>query len=334
MAIKETNLTPYGGTIKVGQRLIKIGDIWIPVGVGGMFEPGSIQLIEVGEGVYYQCTSVDSDTTWSGKKWEMIDGIYVLAETVTSNLPYGTGFTPTVGTSYNADATVRVDKMFEGGSALPEDGLVFYAPLAEASTTAETGQALITQGTVTYSEVNGIPCAYINGTAGSCIYSTDSTNIPVGSSASTMSVWVNFKTKSSTNDFAFTYGRGYDNALRGIGCIKNWETGIDYIAAATYGSAGDTFSTVQFTTGVWYHICASFSGNKNSLYIDGILAAEKDYSELATDFLAITLGGYFSDIDSGLSEYSDCYLAGARVYNRVLTAEEVAQLASEFTPTT
>lgn len=279
---------------------------------------------------FYKCASVDTTAkTWSGYKAVLTDGVYTFAETVTAGLSY-TSVTPSVGKVYSADALVAISSLYAG---IPVDGLVFYVPLASASSTAETGHAIITQGTVTYGEVNGIPCAYINGTAGSCIYSTDSTNIPVGSSASTMSVWVNFKTKSSTNDFAFTYGRGYDNALRGIGCIKNWETGIDYIAAATYGSAGDTYSTVQFTEGVWHHICASFSGNKNSLYIDGILAAEKDYSELATDFLAITLGGYFSDIDSGMSEYSDCYLAGARIYNRVLTAEEVARLASEFTPT-
>lgn len=39
MSIKEENLIQYSGTIKAGQRLTKVGDTFMPVGVGGAFEP-------------------------------------------------------------------------------------------------------------------------------------------------------------------------------------------------------------------------------------------------------------------------------------------------------
>lgn len=41
MSIKEENLVPYQGTLKAGQRVIKVGDTFMPVGIGGNFEPGA-----------------------------------------------------------------------------------------------------------------------------------------------------------------------------------------------------------------------------------------------------------------------------------------------------
>lgn len=109
----------------------------------------------MGGGAFYKCISVDTETEWSGQQWVLREGIYVLDESITTGLPYGTGFTPAVGKSYNADATVRVDKMFEGASAVPDAGLVFYLPFngnaepVEGSVTSMTGE-------LTYGESNGI----------------------------------------------------------------------------------------------------------------------------------------------------------------------------------
>lgn len=41
MSLKEENLIAYNGTLKKGQRLVKVGNSFMPVGVGGGFEQGS-----------------------------------------------------------------------------------------------------------------------------------------------------------------------------------------------------------------------------------------------------------------------------------------------------
>lgn len=48
--------------------------------------------------------------------------------------------------------------------AIPTNGVVFYAPLAEDKATAETGQT-ITSNDAIYTESNGIPCFYSNATS-------------------------------------------------------------------------------------------------------------------------------------------------------------------------
>lgn len=47
-----------------------------------------------------------NEPTWDGYKAVLNDGVYSFEETLTTGLTYGNGFTPTVGTVYNQDATI------------------------------------------------------------------------------------------------------------------------------------------------------------------------------------------------------------------------------------
>lgn len=108
MPIKEENLIPYEGIVKPGQRLQKIGNTFMPVGIGGAFEPAGIKVKEVGYDAFYKCNAV-AETTWNG--YALIlgeDGFYTSSETLTEGLTFGTGYVPEVGTAYNANATIKV----------------------------------------------------------------------------------------------------------------------------------------------------------------------------------------------------------------------------------
>lgn len=60
---------------------------------------------------FYQCTAVSGDT-WSGRKLVMdAEGIYSISNTVTSGLKRS-GFTPKVGSIYNADTCIAVQNYF------------------------------------------------------------------------------------------------------------------------------------------------------------------------------------------------------------------------------
>lgn len=320
MAIKETNLIPYEGEIKAGQRLVKVGDSWMPVGVGGMFEPGSVQFIEVGVGVYYQCVSVDSDTAWSGKKWEMVDGIYVLAEAVTSNLPYGTGFTPAVGTSYNADATVRVDKMFEGASALPEDGMVFWLPF-NGNAEPAVGTVTSTTGELTYGEVNGIKYAqfrksqYFEG----CKATQD-----------TVDAFTVACTVRVPSDATSYYSAAIIDNI--VPPDTSYITGID---AYAYGDnarvhpSGGGLDLVIIDRGVFVSAIVVYDADGNGFfYVNGncVSSGTRDAWKDGANVSNMIIG---RGRESTSTEYlADSDVADVAVWNRVLTEEEIAQVAA------
>lgn len=113
MSIKEENLIQYSGTIKAGQRLVKVGNTFMPVGIGGAFEPGS-----GGDGSnnmkFYKCASVDAASkTWSGYELVLTDGKYSVSDVVMKGLSYS-GFEPLVGRIYSADGMLEVSSFYEG----------------------------------------------------------------------------------------------------------------------------------------------------------------------------------------------------------------------------
>lgn len=110
MSIKEENLIQYSGTIKAGQRLVKVGNSFMPVGVGGAFEPGA----GGGSTKFYKCASVDTTAkTWTGyEAYQDENGLWNFADTVT-NLIYGNYYIPSNGVVYDATASVMVSSLFE-----------------------------------------------------------------------------------------------------------------------------------------------------------------------------------------------------------------------------
>ena len=113
MSIKEENLIQYSGNLMPGQRLVKVGNTFIPVGVGGAFEPGS------GGGgsnnmKFYKCASVDTTAeTWSGYELLLQDGVYVVSDVLTENLKY-TVIMPRVESYYSEDGLLQLKDFYNG----------------------------------------------------------------------------------------------------------------------------------------------------------------------------------------------------------------------------
>jgi hypothetical protein len=133
MSIKEENLIQYSGTIKAGQRLVKVGNTFMPVGVGGAFEPGNADTSAfeaemttiIGEDAnitpvlvsgmkFYKCASVDTaNKTWSGYELILQDGVYVVSETMTEGLTY-VGFMPFADKIYSEDGMLELKDFYQG----------------------------------------------------------------------------------------------------------------------------------------------------------------------------------------------------------------------------
>lgn len=197
---------------------------------------------------------------------------------------------------------------------IPTDGLVLYIPLKENKTTAETGQSLTTVGTVNFQTESGIPCGYFN-SSNYITFNTD--NLPTGSQPRTISLW------SKVNDFGyvFTYGDYSSQRFYGLQYRSN-----DIVYFTQHGGGVYVNSTKDLKT--WHHVCMTLT-DSNALncvfYVDGVKY------DLKSDG-----GGYINTTNTtghlmGRSGYHQTgYLSSVRLYNRVLTEEEIILLSKEF----
>ncbi len=114
MAIKEENLIQYSGTIKAGQRLVKVGNTFMPVGIGGAFEPSGSGGGGSDNMKFYKCANVDTaNKTWSGYELVLQDGVYVVSDVLTENLKY-TFIMPRVESYYSEDGLLQLKDFYNG----------------------------------------------------------------------------------------------------------------------------------------------------------------------------------------------------------------------------
>ena len=270
----------------------------------GMSEPDYIGTVQVGGSTFYKCASVDTSAkTWTGYRAVLNDGIYTFEDIVTTGLSY-TSVTPQVGNIYSQDALARISSLY---SAIPTDGLVFYAPLAEDTATAETGQTMNFSGNVVYDVFDGVNGAFFN----NAYFSS--------SIGSTLSEWtLSFWLKVTENQ---TSGAGYFNSK------TNGEILI-YINSSNrnlrFYPPDDLGTNVAPEN--WNHFVVASSGNTCSVYQNGIFYSNKTWNQ-AKSFDQFYIGSRYSE---GTIK---AYTAGLRIYNRLLSEMEAASLASEFTPT-
>lgn len=260
---------------------------------------------------FYKCTYVSSDSsmTWSGYKAVFNGQSYQLESDATTGLKY-TAIKPTVNNIYSQNALVAVKKLYMH-SALPQQGLIFYAPLDAYKQQADTQQVLQYTSGVTFQTIAGVPCGK---------FYSNMINFSAGgfpSNQVTISAWYYQAPSAGDATGFFGYGGGGGRVALlqnsgGIFCLQY--------------DGGRISSGVSISpNGFWYHLAAVIGTSSVLFYINGQLAATKSYSANINPQNGV-IGGLNG------SYMCSCYIAGARIYNRQLTAAQIAALATEFTP--
>lgn len=213
--------------------------------------------------------------------------------------------------------------------ALPEEGLVFYAPFSMEKDTAETGQAIAKSGNVTFGQISGVPCAYFDGEA----YLT---LIPSGTEFlfSTQARW--------TIAFHVYFERGHEapEDLDGLFCSEEPnKSGALFVYRYVRGGNSGKQDALgvgvngynEFTTPEhvleslsWYFIAIERNGSELRLRINDTWYEGGDSSNLA-NASKLYLPGGSPKLKGGI--------AGLRIFNRNLSDDEYSKLANEFTPT-
>jgi uncharacterized protein (TIGR02145 family) len=186
---------------------------------------------------------------------------------------------------------------------------------SRAATPGKLGQALTFDGTDDSITINGI--------AGAAS--------PIGSGDVTIAGWfklssdfsgdgvsikciVCFNDSPSTNDIYLKFGNGFNSDVNGALCLGVYDN-------AMYSACS---SQTSWNSGEWHHMVGTYSGQTGSkMYVDGVLVGSNSHVGRGTTKSASAKIG--DDYDGG-NRFPGGTLDDVRIYNRALSADEVAEL--------
>lgn len=206
---------------------------------------------------------------------------------------------------------------------IPLDGLVFSIDAGNTKSYSGSGTNVndIVTGTVE-TLANGV--SYSSNLSGYFSFDGVDDFINVGSlgtftTQGTISFWMNCLEVQLviTNPFSTNYNGFNTNVLRfeigeSIGSLKVW--------IGSGGLASLTFSTINVNT--WYHVLVTWNQSTNSFigYLNGALnVSSSSWTLWPTSFVNVGIG-------TGYNRYFGGFISNVQIYNRALSAAEVAQL--------
>ncbi len=177
-------------------------------------------------------------------------------------------------------------------------------------------------------------CVYSSAKGGKvlCLDGTDGTyaQIPQGffDGRDVMTVSFDILVNSNAwNHFAFAFGQ--NNQVYDFFRIRNNEV-RNAITVNSWGEEKETKYDAESTEKNWQHIAIVFNGTHHLLYVNGTLAAENTNTTVSVSDMGTNLISYL-----GKSFYDDAYFSGSfdnfEVYDRVLVAQEIKNIADEHT---
>ena len=152
----------------------------------------------------------------------------------------------------------------------------------------------------------------------------DTSNLPSGNAPWSISLWMRNTGSFGSNSDAHAVAYGSSNSTQAVfvGLHNNGNIYISIHSTVDLDSNGNAIAS-------WRHTVVTFSGSTLRLWVDGVWCSEGVAS--ATNIVPnmFKIGGHMS---SGGFEFNGS-IAAVRVYDCVLSGDEIKTLASEFTPT-
>lgn len=248
---------------------------------------------------------------WTGYRvtQDSSTGAWITSDVLTTGLTV-THLKPQVGDIYSVDTTIRVKKMYDGAVyPIPSNGLVFYAPLQYDYVDAISGQAAVyTNGDFTTH--NGLQCLQLDGSGG--VKFPANADVALGTSPLSMVIFI-----APTNQYDWrTYLR-----------IRGSNEGEDVVIHAKNGDTMEwTGSTYITADGKWQSIVITRDGNGGGKsYINGKFNATNETWHGSGDNNGVSMPlSPPAQVDAG--ENIIGYIAFAAIYNRELSADEIAEI--------
>jgi type II secretory pathway pseudopilin PulG len=162
----------------------------------------------------------------------------------------------------------------------------------------------------------------------------DHVTLPIGSvinllTNSTIATWVNWSGSGSSWQHIWDFGTGTTYYMF---LTPSNSTNQMRFAITKTGSAGEeqTTYTTALPSGGWHHVAVTIDADNriHKLYLDGSLVAQKTSANLKPSDLGNTNKNYLARSQYAADPYFNGTLDDVRIYDRILTAAEIAQLAN------
>ena len=199
------------------------------------------------------------------------------------------------------------------------DGLILYIPMDNHRDYAYTGQQITyMNGDVgVYGKYKGIPCRTVSNAATTHRLEIDVDNIPIGNAPRTFTFWYCRHSISSGvtlggyGDFLYAKRWSMCEQIQSINLVLTQHVN----PSRSFKPQQDTWVFLAFTYDG--SICKIY-GNGNQLVssLENLNTSKTIFSIMGSDILI-----------------TDYRMSGVRVYNRVLSQNEITRLYQEFTPT-
>ena len=220
---------------------------------------------------------------------------------------------------------LKYDTASEAGCGIlriPQDGLVFYAPLDKEASTAVTGQSLSKSGTVTYETVDGVPmCRFNNG----YIYVQNGGDVPSGNASRTVSCYAYMLEPTGTYP-----GIVYCGDVNKSNCLTIIATPESIIATQAWRSGSRVGSAENSEEAEkMQHLAVTYSSDGNILttYCNGVKTGDAVCSGGINTSNKLYIGIL---ADNDMSRVFPGVICAVRIYNRVLSDKEIRALSKEF----
>ena len=209
-------------------------------------------------------------------------------------------------------------------SIMPTDGLVFYMPMKDTIKKAivngaevKSAEYFTNANDVSFTTDSNIPCTCFNGNT--WLY-----NLPVVASEYTMTLWFKPQVKTLITGNETSHYAVYLN-------------GEDYAMVKTTGSTTIHWggSTGSASADTWHFLAFKCSSEGKYVRLDDVIGQKGTKSVALNNNLSIAGGGYvnihYGELQLNGNEFKG-YMAGLRIFNRVLSGAEIEALRHEFTP--
>ena len=200
---------------------------------------------------------------------------------------------------------------------MPKEGLVFYESLTKESFFSETGQELVKKGSISFTRYKRVPCACFD--SSSIETKNNFTEISGSNSTFTASIWGCMP--NGYNGVQTLLFFGNDNNINGNGCVLFAMENKLFVT-----NIGTDLGYIYLDVQNWFHLLATYNGSNFNLYINGNYVAGPSSFNTRMRIGKLCIGRWNrTDVS-----YFYGYLSSARIYNRVLTQEEITLLSQEF----
>ena len=214
-----------------------------------------------------------------------------------------------------------------GGSVSPPAGLVAWWKMDESTGTDTAADASGNGNSATLSGLSSAS-AWTTGRRGGALKCDGSGGALVGDSAGldgittgvTISAWVN--RLSATTGFSAVLSRE-----TGTTSGQYYWLGLSGDRAEFYGLSG-VLSTATVPIGIWTHLAATHDGTTARIYVNGSQVTSQNSSDVfKADTSKLTICGNQNDASGTIAERWNGLVDDLQLYNRALTATEIAILA-------